>query len=126
MSGVPESAAGISESCVEDAALDRLAGLGWTVARGPDVAPNTPDAERGDYGNAPGWCPYDPGVAPKRPVQRRKLLSSTCVATPPTCKRRIESPSTEASEKIALGRPISWPCSARTSTRPSPSGRTRA
>ena len=48
--GIPGSTAGISESDVEDAALDWLAGLGWTVARGPDVAPNTPDAARGDYG----------------------------------------------------------------------------
>ena len=57
MSGVPESAAGvsgsdvgISESDVEDAALDWLAALGWSVAHGPDVAPDTPDAARGDYG----------------------------------------------------------------------------
>ena len=57
MSGVPESAAGvsdsavgISESDVEDAALDWLAALGWSVAHGPDVAPDAPDAARGDYG----------------------------------------------------------------------------
>ena len=57
MSGVLESAAGvsgsdvgISESDVEDATLDWLAALGWSVAHGPDVAPDTPDAARGDYG----------------------------------------------------------------------------
>ena len=50
MSGVSKSAAGISESDVEDAALGWLAALGWTVARGPDVAPDAPDAVRGDYG----------------------------------------------------------------------------
>ena len=57
MSGVLESAAGvsgsdvgISESDVEDATLDWLAVLGWSVAHGPDVAPDTPDAARGDYG----------------------------------------------------------------------------
>ena len=50
MSGVSKSAAGISESDVEDAALGWLAALGWTVARGPDVAPDAPNAVRGDYG----------------------------------------------------------------------------
>ena len=50
MSGASKSAAGISESDVEDAALGWLTALGWTVARGPDVAPDAPDAVRGDYG----------------------------------------------------------------------------
>ena len=38
-----------SESEVEQLALDWLAGLGWTVAHGPDIAPGTPDAERDGY-----------------------------------------------------------------------------
>ena len=38
-----------TESTVEDAALDWLRGLGWTVAYGPDIAPGTPGAERADY-----------------------------------------------------------------------------
>ena len=38
-----------TESEVEDAALEWLAGLGWTVAHGPDVAPGAPAAERADY-----------------------------------------------------------------------------
>ena len=37
-----------SESEVEQLALDWLAGLGWSVAYGPDIAPGTPDAERDD------------------------------------------------------------------------------
>ncbi len=41
---------GISESTVEDAALEWLAGLGWSVVHGPDIAPDTPGAERADYG----------------------------------------------------------------------------
>ena len=41
---------GISECTVEDAALEWLAGLGWRVAHGPDIAPDTPGAERDDYG----------------------------------------------------------------------------
>ena len=38
------------ESTVEKAALDWLDGLGWQVAHGPDIAPDTLDAERLDYG----------------------------------------------------------------------------
>ena len=30
--------------------MDWLAGLGWQLAHGPDIAPDTPDAERIDYG----------------------------------------------------------------------------
>ena len=44
------AAGGVSESDVEDAALGWLEGLGWTVAHGPDVAPDAPGAERGGYG----------------------------------------------------------------------------
>ena len=41
---------GFAESTVEDAALAWLESLGWNVAHGPDIAPDTPGAERGDYG----------------------------------------------------------------------------
>ena len=41
---------GITESDVEEAALDWLRGLGWEAAHGPDIAPDTPNAERNDYG----------------------------------------------------------------------------
>ena len=41
---------GISESTVEDAALEWLAELDWSVVHGPDIAPDTPGAERADYG----------------------------------------------------------------------------
>ena len=40
----------ITESTVEDAALAWLESLGWNGAHGPDIAPDTPDAERSDYG----------------------------------------------------------------------------
>ena len=40
----------ISESTVEAVALDWLASLDWTVLHGPDIAPDTPAAERADYG----------------------------------------------------------------------------
>ncbi|MDE0404079.1 MAG: type I restriction endonuclease [Nitrospira sp.] len=40
----------ITESVVEDAALDWLDGLGWSVVYGPDIAPDTVAAERADYG----------------------------------------------------------------------------
>ena len=51
----PDGAAGVgdaslSESTVEAVALDWLAALGWAVAHGPDIAPDTPAAERTDYG----------------------------------------------------------------------------
>ncbi len=39
-----------TESTVENAALTWLENLGWNVAHGPDIAPDTPGAERGDYG----------------------------------------------------------------------------
>ena len=42
--------ASLSESAVEAVALDWLASLGWTVLHGPDLAPDTPAAERADYG----------------------------------------------------------------------------
>lgn len=40
----------ITESDVEQATLDWLVTLGWQVAHGPDIAPDTPAAERDDYG----------------------------------------------------------------------------
>ena len=40
----------LTESDVEQVALDWLANVGWKVAHGPDIAPDTPDAERTDYG----------------------------------------------------------------------------
>ena len=39
-----------TESTVEDAALTWLETLGWRVSYGPDLAPDTPGAERSDYG----------------------------------------------------------------------------
>ena len=41
----------LNESTVEDAALAYLESLGWGVAHGPDIVPDTPGAERGDYGD---------------------------------------------------------------------------
>ena len=41
-----------TESTVEDAALSWLETLGWRVAHGPDIAPDTPGGERSDYGPA--------------------------------------------------------------------------
>ncbi len=40
----------LTEADVEQAALDWLAAQGWGVARGADIAPGTPAAERDDYG----------------------------------------------------------------------------
>ena len=40
----------LTEFEVEQATLDWLESLGWSVAHGPDIAPDTPGAERLDYG----------------------------------------------------------------------------
>ena len=42
----------LTEADIEQAALDWLAALDWQVAHGPDIAPDTPAAERNDYGQA--------------------------------------------------------------------------
>ena len=39
----------IYESDVEETSLEWFAGLGYTVLHGPDIAPDTPDAERSTY-----------------------------------------------------------------------------
>ena len=39
-----------TESVVEDAALTWLGDLDWQISHGPDIAPDTPNAERTDYG----------------------------------------------------------------------------
>ncbi|MCY3929817.1 MAG: type I restriction endonuclease subunit R [Acidobacteria bacterium] len=38
-----------TESEVEDAALEWLQGLGWSVAHGPNIAPHAEESERADY-----------------------------------------------------------------------------
>ena len=40
----------LTEAVVEDAALDWLKSLDWTIAHGPDIAPGTVTKERTDYG----------------------------------------------------------------------------
>ena len=40
----------LTEADVESAALDWLATIGWQVGHGPDIAPDTPRAERDNYG----------------------------------------------------------------------------
>ena len=42
----------LTEAVVEEAALAWLTNLGWQIAHGPDIAPDTPNAERDDYGQA--------------------------------------------------------------------------
>ena len=39
-----------TESIVEEASLSWLAGLGWAVRPGPELAPGEPGSEREDYG----------------------------------------------------------------------------
>jgi type I restriction enzyme R subunit len=43
---------GVTEDAVEQAMLEWLTGLGWSVAHGPDISPpdaKTPGTERGSY-----------------------------------------------------------------------------
>ena len=42
---------GVTESVVEQAALAWLENLGWCIAHSPDIAPDSPGAERSDYGD---------------------------------------------------------------------------
>ena len=41
---------GFTESEVEEAALAWLEAIGWSITHGPDIAPDTPGAERAGYG----------------------------------------------------------------------------
>ena len=43
------ASATFTESEVEDAALEWLGSLGWSVAHGPSIAPDAADSERTDY-----------------------------------------------------------------------------
>ena len=67
----------ITEADVEQAALDWLSALGWQVAHGPDIAPETPNAERADYGQVvlerrlrDALAGTQPGAAPRRSGRR--------------------------------------------------------
>ena len=51
----------LTEADVESAALDWLSDFGWAVAHGPDIAPDTPNAERDDYGRLSGAGVSDAG-----------------------------------------------------------------
>ena len=42
---------GFTEWEVEEATLAWLAAIGWSIAHGPDIAPDTPGAERAAYGD---------------------------------------------------------------------------
>ena len=44
------SGSAFTESTVEQTALDWLDAIGWRIAHGPDIAPDTPATERMDYG----------------------------------------------------------------------------
>ena len=46
-----------TESTVEDAALAWVESLGWSIAYGPNIAPDSPAAERADYGGVVGFVP---------------------------------------------------------------------
>ena len=41
----------VTESTLEDAALEWIEGLGWDTAHGPDIGPDAASSERGGYGD---------------------------------------------------------------------------
>ena len=63
----------LTESDVEQVALEWLAVVGWQVAHGPDIAPDTLGAQRTDYGDVvlsqrlrDGLGPVEPAPALRR------------------------------------------------------------
>ena len=46
----PNAVTTFTESEIENATLDWLAGFGWCVTHGPNIAPDVSGAERADYG----------------------------------------------------------------------------
>ena len=65
---------GFAESVVEDAALAWLESLGWRVVHGPDIAPETPAAERAGYGEVVLARRLRDALARLNPVLPREAL----------------------------------------------------
>ncbi len=61
----------VTEPEVEGTALEWLEGVGWSVAHGPDIAPHTEGAQRGDYSEV---------VLERRPRDTRDRLNSSLPA----------------------------------------------
>ena len=66
-----------TESIVEEAALAWLEAAGWQVAHGPGIAPDTPAAERADYGEVVLAAPATAGARPAQPRAARPRRSRT-------------------------------------------------
>ena len=83
-----------SESTVETVALDRLALFGWSVLHGPDSAPDTPGAERGDYSEVVlhdhTCCPRSPTSIPtcRRHARRSPPTIDTHGRATPAARNR--------------------------------------
>jgi hypothetical protein len=91
----------ITEADVEQAALAWLSDLGWQIAHGPDIAPDTSNAERDDYGQVVlerrlrnaispwNYCkscygvkyPHDAATMWYRPDHSPSFLSELCSVT---------------------------------------------
>ena len=72
-----KSVRGITESDVEEGALAWLEDLGWAVAHGPDIAPDTPGAERADYRQVVLERRLRDALAALNPVLRFDVLDVT-------------------------------------------------
>ena len=58
----------LTESDVEQVALEWLANVGWQVVHGPDIAPDTPGAQRTDYGEVVLSQRLRDGLGPVEPA----------------------------------------------------------
>lgn len=54
-----------TESVVEDAALAWLEAAGWTIAKGPGIAPDRPEAERRNFEEDFSACRFRDTLLPK-------------------------------------------------------------
>ena len=71
----------MSESTVEEAALEWLDGLGYGVLYGPDIAPGEPAAERAGYGEAVLMERLRSALARVNPTSHRRPARRPCVGS---------------------------------------------
>ena len=84
----------ITEADVEQVALALLCDLSWQVAYGPDIAPDTPGAERDDYGQVvlEESAAGRPGQAQPVPAGSSVVLDDAVTQADPARRgRRLEA-----------------------------------
>ena len=95
----------LTESVVEDAALGWLKNLGWSVAHGPDIAPDTLNAERTDYGQVVLEKRLRDSLVRLNPDLPAEALDSTAnIATPTNqTKRSSKRPTIQSPTMSPMG-----------------------